>query len=892
MEDLLADAENWLANDVSPTKGAWLTFDQILRNQTYNYKINYENDGNFLVSEPVFETIEDIYASQGGKDSPAFKYKSPNSNMDFPEWYEKYVNLDPKSEWNNPKGVEVSKYLFHNHNLSVSRPLITTESQKNGTGASDFEKSDGAAFGFDDEIGITPVYNYYLKKYENYFDKSTPISEKVIPNFYHTLFLLDHFQKSDSSFLVSDSISGFLKTVIYFLETRPDKKFAIEFLNEAKDPRERNSVVMLTSDFFKTHSSLIEKQKNVYPFYNKISIPTVKQGTAFRELFKKFNSYDDLQFSTALSLKLLNRLRGVTKKEVKDTVSGFSKKYDIYKLLAIKEGNFLKSSWSKNANFDILEFGWQVENEGLSYSTAEKIIATTWPTKEVDEIIDSFSVPYVNPKETYSNKGAMVKYNALRLLGHGSPTGDSAKKDIWDNIPNFGDQQLPMVFHGEEKGNNDFISGGQKLKVINIIDKLTKIIKLNAPAVLKNQENYSEVMFFEIVKYYGQPNSKSIPIQTFLLPNDPDLLVTEYIDSQIKYGVSYYYQIYAHVLSVGNKMKRASKIGDYDGEYWVYDNDYDIRLLRVPYYNIPEIEAISLNPDNLAPFLDTVNLDAPPMPPNVSFFPYKNVSDKIGFWFNVQMGSAFMVPEYSLLTEEQRNNIMVASKSRLGTDTEGVIGSFGTETDHPELKVPIFYKTDDYGGTFDIFRLTEKPEKYADFKNAKIATVDVVGAKTFVDKVTPNQSYYYIFRAIDVHKMPSNPSPVYHMKMITHNDVPETDSVHIGTSGGQPVLFSEIIHLQDNYEKKIDNKSFKKYLLLEPSLRQTFLNFDNFDIDGGIKTKDDVLNNSKELKFGNSEEKLFDKKFKLRITSKQTGRKVDVNVHFKSPKIYEAEEDE
>jgi len=70
------------------------------------------------------------------------------------------------------------------------------------------------------------------------------------------------------------------------------------------------------------------------------------------------------------------------------------------------------------------------------------------------------------------------------------------------------------------------------------------------------------------------------------------------------------------------------------------------------------------------------------------------------------------------------------------------------------------------------------------------------------------------------------------------------------------------------------------------------LNFDNFDIDGGIKTKDDVLNNSKELKFGNSEEKLFDKKFKLRITSKQTGRKVDVNVHFKSPKIYEAEEDE
>jgi hypothetical protein len=140
--------------------------------------------------------------------------------------------------------------------------------------------------------------------------------------------------------------------------------------------------------------------------------------------------------------------------------------------------------------------------------------------------------------------------------------------------------------------------------------------------------------------------------------------------------------------------------------------------------------------------------------------------------------------------------------------------------------------------------------------------------------------------------MPSNPSPVYHMKMITHNDIPEADSVHIGTSGGQPVLFSEIIYLQDNYEKKIDNKSFKKYLLLEPSLRQTFLSFDNFDTDGGIENKDDVINKFKDLEFGNSKEKLFDKKFKLRITSKQTGRKVDVNVHFKSPKVYEAEEDE
>ena len=85
------------------------------------------------------------------------------------------------------------------------------------------------------------------------------------------------------------------------------------------------------------------------------------------------------------------------------------------------------------------------------------------------------------------------------------------------------------------------------------------------------------------------------------------------------------------------------------------------------------------------------------------------------------------------------------------------------------------------------------------------------------------------------------------------------------------------------------DKSFKKYLLIEPSLNQTFLSFDNFGKNSTFKSANDVLNPAKqaELKFGNAQEKIFDKKFKIRITSKQTGKKLDVNVHFKQPIFYD-----
>ena len=110
------------------------------------------------------------------------------------------------------------------------------------------------------------------------------------------------------------------------------------------------------------------------------------------------------------------------------------------------------------------------------------------------------------------------------------------------------------------------------------------------------------------------------------------------------------------------------------------------------------------------------------------------------------------------------------------------------------------------------------------------------------------------------------------------------------------MLFNELIYLNNNsYEDQKVEKSFKKYLLIEPTLAQTYLSFNNFEND--VLSNDNSFNSAEDIKL--KEEKLKigkggsdfvnvkGKKFKIRVTSKQTGRKIDLNVDFKKLSVIE-----
>ena len=910
----------------------WLVGDreEILRSMTFRYV----NNNGILENKPIhYKSLTKVKLP--ANDEMADTHVRFLTDLDGTQQAPKHINFNPHTGGpsGNKKGLFPSPYPFVNHNAVVSRPLITTKNSS--------EEANPASYGLDDQITVTPVYNFYLKEYERFFDHNHPgfkkaidaqylQLEKAIPNFYESIFFLSYFQEGGkgkpSSYITPEkatssefsSLSSFLNSTARILKNfSPEggyygntKKFFYYFYDEQHPKKERNSVVVLTPDFYKTHNSFIETQKNVYPFYNKITIPVTKEGTALREFFKWANAYDDLIFTMGASIKAMRKVQRDGTDEQKEKIEQLKKRYNIHRLTAkpgeediftteqvtdpetgelmynddgtpqTKEvfshtNKLLTSKWESEYIAKIYEFPFLRPTEEYDQDWSAAMPLITWSSDNWDQDLNDYEIPYINTK------------------GRFDTSTSSDHPDNWNDIVRPLDQKsksfvvkgvLPLLLYGIEAGNDKSVSNAKKINNTLMFKKLANVVKLSAKRVLENKENYSETLYYEIAKYSSIEDAMADgpPIQTFIIPNDPDLDTVEYIDSQIRYGAPYFYKVYAHVMSMGNKMRR-DKLSMF-AQYWNYDNEYDARILRVPYYNTRKLSSDSdFSGYKLQP---TFNLDSPPMPPNINFFPYKNVSDKIGFWFNVQMGEAMMVPDLSLLNPLQYNNLtMFAAMKGL---------EITSHSDNP----PMLYKTDDYGGKFEIFRITKRPEKYTDFKDAGIATVDVIGAKTFIDKIQPNQDYYYTFRSVDVHDLPSNPTPVYHFKMITHNDVPEADSVHIGTSGDQPVLFNEIIYLNDNYKEKIDNKSFKKYLLIEPSLRQTFLDFGKSgflqpqDQDMSIESSQQVLTKSEQLEFGNSDVKLFGKKFKLRLTSKQTGRKLDINVDFKSPDIYKKEEED
>jgi len=879
---------------------------KIIRNLTNYYKVI---DGK-LTSPLRYWNIKTIHDSQLG--------------VKFQRWQAGSPNLFEYEPVDNPKGIDYSEWSFLNHNLSVQRPLTTTADKVDSASNANFSK-----YGFDDEISITPIYNFYLKKYEDFFTKLNTSAilgapEKMIPNYYYSmLFLqtlklnLDQYELAQQCVNLAGYKNGigldeFLKLTTRALweESYKFKNLRQELIEEKRFVEERNSVVMLTSDFYKTYNDQIEIQKNVFPYCVEIKIPVIKDGTVFRDIFKELNIYDDIQYQVAIALKVLSGFEKISVHSkgldrTGDVVfNNLAKRYNIYKLLSEVTPNIagdpesggMKTEWQIDMGTmhpSLLEFSLDLfsllEGETSTYRDAD---LDSYPHAHLlDQNLNWINVSNVGARQFLrlhigDDSSLEIKNSFLKMLAFPAAADMTWEEETaWSKLKgHIAKYKSPLVFFGKEKEKNSYIASIAAAKLTIILDKLLEKIKLNSAAVFRNEENYSEILFFEIEKYDKNPRANSwvpagkganpvLPIQRFLLPNDPDFNEVKYLDSQIKYMKFYWYRIYAHTLSFGNRLQRETARGP-GNIWWDYDNQLDVKLVRVPYYNVDRLDT-----ENSLP---TIVSDAPPLPPNLSYFPYKNVSNKIGFWFNVQLGELKMRPVIELNTGKQIFNMNNYMHSRyLAATLEG--------TGSPNWDREILYKTDDYGGVFEIFRTTERPNTYEDFRDKKIATVDVIGAKTFVDDIVPNQDYYYTFRSVDVHNLPSNPTPVYHFKMITHNDAPEANAVRIGSDSAQPVLFSEIINLGDNYEKKRTQRSFKKYLLIEPSLKQSFLDFkeSKFDQEGGITTALDVGKASHPLKLGNAEEQLFGKRFKIRITSKQTGRKLDINVHFKNPEIKE-----
>jgi hypothetical protein len=199
----------------------------------------------------------------------------------------------------------------------------------------------------------------------------------------------------------------------------------------------------------------------------------------------------------------------------------------------------------------------------------------------------------------------------------------------------------------------------------------------------------------------------------------------------------------------------------------------------------------------------------------------------------------------------------------------------------PEVNDAITFRGDDEVDYYEIFRLTTKPTGYGDFNKNLHAVVDSEfygtknmrsSATSFIDRIQPNKKYYYIFRAVDIHGNISNPTPLYEVEIVDQD--------------GAIYHIIQVIEFGKS-EPPPKSKEFSKFLRIAPSFIQKEVLITN--------PGEDNLGIDAEVSLGAAEEKLFvlpnetPKIYKFRITSKQSGKKADLNVTFKHKHISETD---
>lgn len=406
---------------------------------------------------------------------------------------------------------------------------------------------------------------------------------------------------------------------------------------------------------------------------------------------------------------------------------------------------------------------------------------------------------------------------------------------------------LPELFVSEQQQNafvRTIVSTIFSGKLRNVIKDRLRTFE----DIMNGKHAYSETVFYKISKHRineatGQPFPD--PDQDFFVPNDSELDIFRFVDTQVVYDRKYKYIVYAYELVFGTAYQYIP-----NRQYMDFTSG---KNAVIDVYTRPSIQLIE------TPLLDfeTKVADKAPLPPDVNLVPYKSVNDKLLINLNAQVGELKAQP--ITLSEQE---VVKVREERLVHDLD--------QSD------PLEYKGDDPIDFFEVFRTTRKPRSYDDFRDRlhKEAETEILqtdkqdtglhalSSASLIDNLRPNVTYYYMFRAVDIHGNVSNPTAVYRVQLVDENG-----------------LVFPIIELFDfELPKTEENKAtFNKFIHIAPSVLQEELNIVN---DSDIQSAHDA-----EVELGMVEDRIFakdpsKKKIKLRITSKQTGKSVDINLNF------------
>jgi hypothetical protein len=364
--------------------------------------------------------------------------------------------------------------------------------------------------------------------------------------------------------------------------------------------------------------------------------------------------------------------------------------------------------------------------------------------------------------------------------------------------------------------------------------------------IIKNKEKAKSIIGYKVEKFLSDPEAANrTPIQTFYFESNGGSEI-DFIDTQVSFDTKYYYSISALVAVIGST--------------------YSYRNLRVrtradardvatfDFITMPSLKIIEIPLENV----ETRVIEPPPLRPNVvRVANEKFVKNKIKFFIHESFGNVY--DEHGL-----EKYIRILSKD--DSYYNKLVDS------HQRKDERFFYSSRASTGHYEVFRIEEKPESYSDFENGYIGTIennfnssiDAYSSAEYVDFIEHEKKYYYLFRALTPHSRSSNPSFVFEAYLIQDAD--------------EVKLILDAYHLEESLPKTDNHATMRRFLQLIPNSQHTVVNSEN------NPTADE---NSLQLGLSNLENSLwkysdYSKNFiKLRLTSKTSGKKIDLNLIFK-----------
>ena len=381
--------------------------------------------------------------------------------------------------------------------------------------------------------------------------------------------------------------------------------------------------------------------------------------------------------------------------------------------------------------------------------------------------------------------------------------------------------------------------------------------------ILKGEKAYSETVAYKIEKHivFDDETVDPEPIQCFILSDSEAVEKMTFLDSQVTYDKTYYYRIFAINMVVATE----------------YENRLNSRSVGVVQsVNAPEdfsVEATTRPKFVLCkvPYFEKVVKvkDKPPIFPSVTFLPYSGVDDEVGIMLEVNHGKYDLRP---IIILDEDLDMLQQMRLHANSEEEG----------------KIIFQSDSQPNFFQLFRLDYAPKSYRDFKDGIISNIRYPNNKrqkrsefslvppepldkAFIgrgliskSKLEPNKDYYYCFRSIDDAGF-SIPTEVFKVKIVSYADG----------------IYLDVQVYDMNKTPPEENLSFGRFLQISPALVQSVYKlYEEEDVDSGKDPRELYLSAPKEVALGTAVDPIWDKKYKLRIRSKQSGKMFDVNFKF------------